>query len=148
MLWWEMTVLAILNKKGAEVATARAEDTLLDIVKALEDKGIGALVISNEPGKIDGIVSERDVVRAIAAKGAGVLSDPVSKHMTAKVVTCSADERVADLMAKMTAGRFRHLPVAEDGKLVGIVSIGDVVKQRIAEAEGEAEAMRSYIATG
>lgn len=143
-----MTVASILNVKGSDVATVSADVSLLEAVKLLEDKGIGALVVSSGGGAVEGIVSERDVVRALAEHGPEVLSQPIANYITREVVTCTMDERVPDLMAKMTQGRFRHMPVVEDGKLAGIVSIGDVVKQRIAEAENEAAAMRSYITAG
>lgn len=143
-----MTVANILNAKGREVTTARRKDTLAGIARTLSEQRIGSIVIVDDKGRLAGIVSERDVVRAIAEHGAGVLEEPVEKHMTHDVVTCSESDTIRELMSAMTVGRFRHMPVVNDGRVVGIISIGDVVKQRIAEAEFEAEAMRAYIATG
>ncbi len=143
-----MNVATILSLKGRDVATAKAGATLMDIAKDLATHKVGAMVVVDDVGGVAGIISERDIVRAVSETGAEVLSGDAGDHMTKNVVTCGMDDTVADLMERMTDGRFRHLPVVDSGKLVGIVSIGDVVKQRIAEAEQEAEAMRSYIATG
>ena len=143
-----MTVAAILDEKGRDVVTARPGDTLADICAILAEKRIGAVVVTDKSGSVKGIVSERDVVRAVARDGAPVLSKPISSVMTRKVVACAEDDTNAVLMAKMTDGKFRHLPVVRADKLVGIISIGDVVKHRIAEAEFEARAMREYISTG
>ena len=106
------------------------------------------MIASPGNGKVEGIISERDLVRAIAKNGGAALARPVADFMTRDVITCEAEESIADLMEKMTVGKFRHLPVVKDGVLDGIISIGDVVKQRIEEAEFEANAMREYIATG
>lgn len=143
-----MNVAAILKDKGRSVVTATPEATLLEVAGTLTRYAIGCVVLTRGDGGIAGIMSERDIVRMIARGGAKMLDEPVSKHMTRKVVTCRMSDTIDRLMGEMTAGRFRHLPVIEDGELVGIVSIGDVVKQRIAEAEMEAAAMRQYIATG
>ncbi len=143
-----MNVATILSLKGGDVATAKAGATLMDIAKDLATHKVGAMVVVDESGGVAGIISERDIVRAVSDDGASALARDAGDHMTKNVVTCGMDDTVANLMERMTDGRFRHLPVVEAGKLVGIVSIGDVVKQRIAEAEQEAEAMRSYIATG
>lgn len=143
-----MTVAVMLAGKGSDVITVQAEDRTIDVCRVLEAHGIGAVVVTDAKGKLAGIVSERDLVRALAREGAGVLDRPVSGYMTKKVTTCSPDSTLADVMALMTEGKFRHLPVVENDRLVGIISIGDAVKQRIAEAEAEAEAMREYIATG
>ncbi len=143
-----MSVAAILKEKGADVATVTGDVTLFDIAQLLSDKQIGAVVIVDAQGRLEGIVSERDLVKSIVAYGPEALNEPAKNHMTRKVVTCSRSDTVAELMASMTVGRFRHLPVVEGGKLVGIVSIGDIVKRRIAEAEMEADAMRDYIASG
>ncbi len=112
----------------------------------LASKRIGAVVVTGADGELLGILSERDIIRAIGEHGGGALDKPVSKFMTAKVVTCSMATTFDHLMQMMTAGRFRHVPVVEHGKLMGIISIGDVVKARVAEIEGEAQAMRDYIA--
>ena len=141
-----MNVAAILKGKGRSVQTARPDMTLQDIARTLAAKRIGAIVIIGTGGKLAGIISERDIIRAIAERGPACLDEPVSKNMTHSVETCDADATLDELMAKMTIGRFRHLPVVEGGALVGIVSIGDVVKHHIAEVEFEASALRGYIA--
>jgi CBS domain-containing protein len=143
-----MTVAAILKEKGRDVVTADPGASLADICARLAEKGIGAIILTDKSGKVEGIVSERDVVRAIARDGAAALAKPVSGAMTREVVSCAEEDTNALLMARMTQSKFRHMPVVKEGKLVGIVSIGDVVKRRIAEAEFEAKAMRDYIATG
>ncbi len=141
-----MNVAAILKLKGRSVATAPATTPLGEVIKTLATKKIGAVVITGHRGEIAGIVSERDVIRVIAAEGAGVLDKTAAHVMTRDVVTCREDHTLDELMGVMTTKRFRHLPIVEDGKLVGIVSIGDVVKHHIAEVEMEATAMRDYIA--
>jgi CBS domain-containing protein len=143
-----MNVAAILKQKGREVFTTTSDTSLLDITKLLGLHGIGCIVVTGPDGKVAGIVSERDVVRQIAKIGSKVLKEPVEAYMTKTVVTCRESDTIDRLMAEMTAHRFRHLPVVERGRLVGLVSIGDVVRMRIAEAEMEAAAMREYIATG
>lgn len=143
-----MTVAAILNEKGRNVVTANPGDLLADVCAVLAEKRIGAIVVTDRSAGAKGIMSERDVVRAIAREGAAALAKPVSTFMTREVVSCSEEDTNATLMAKMTEGKFRHMPVLRGNRLVGIVSIGDVVKRRIAEAEFEAQAMREYIATG
>ena len=143
-----MTVEAILNEKGRNVVTASKDDSLSSICAALSQKRIGAIVVVEGEGIVKGIISERDVVRALARHGSEALQKQAHMFMTEAVVTCSGGETIANLMAKMTEGKFRHLPVVENGKLAGIISIGDVVKRRIAEAEFEARSMREYIATG
>lgn len=142
-----MTVKAILEEKGREVATIGPEATVGTAVKTLAEKKIGAIVVTKPNGAIAGILSERDIVRALAADGAGLLKKAVSELMTAKVKTCREDHTVNDVMGLMTAGRFRHLPVENGGKLAGIISIGDVVKKRIEDVEREAESIRAYIAS-
>lgn len=143
-----MNVASILDIKGRDVATVRAGSSLMEITGNLAEHKVGALIVVDDAGHVEGIISERDVVRAISTGGAGVLDQAAGQHMTSDVVTCGLDDTVGELMERMTTGRFRHLPVIDGGKLIGIVSIGDVVKQRIAEAEQEAEAMRTYIASG
>lgn len=142
-----MTVARILALKGYDVVTAAPHRTMGEIVAMLAEKRIGTVVVANADGGIAGIVSERDVVKALAAHGAGMLSDPVSAYMTRAVVTVGSDETVEDVMDRMTEGKFRHIPVVDGRRLAGIVSIGDVVKHRIAVVEAEASAMRDYIAT-
>lgn len=142
-----MTVKMILERKGYDVFSAAPETTLGDAVAALAKHKIGAIVIVDDKKAIKGILSERDVVRAIAADGADVLWRPISEIMTIKVSVCSEKHTVNQVMEMMTRGRFRHLPVEKDGRLHGIVSIGDVVKLRIEEVERESQEIRSYIAT-
>lgn len=143
-----MKVATILGDKGREVVTTNPDATLLDVVETLREHRIGCIVVTDGKGGIAGIVSERDVVRAIAASGAEILNSPASGCMTRKVVTCRLEDTIDTIMAKMTEGRFRHMPVVEEGKLAGLISIGDVVKLRLEQAEQEASAMRDYIATG
>ncbi|MEC9368079.1 MAG: CBS domain-containing protein [Pseudomonadota bacterium] len=143
-----MNVSSILKDKGSEVVSASPDATLFDIAKLLAEHGIGCVVVTDENGGIAGICSERDIVRTMAKRGPSAMEEPVLRSMTKKVVTCEVTDTVDRLMARMTAGRFRHLPVLVDDRLAGIVSIGDVVRMRIAEAEMEAAAMRDYIATG
>lgn len=143
-----MNVASLLKAKGRAVATARQDATLTEIAGQLAQKGIGAIVIVNDREEVAGIVSERDLVRAISVHGPGVLARPASDVMTREVVTCGLGRTVDDLMGIMTRGRFRHVPVVENGQLIGIVSIGDVVKNHIAEVEMEVSAMRDYLATG
>ncbi|MDX2203838.1 MAG: CBS domain-containing protein [Hyphomicrobiaceae bacterium] len=140
-----MNVASILRQKGRAVTTAAPSTTLLDIANKLAAKRIGAIVVVGADGKVDGIVSERDIIRMLGADGPACLSRPVSESMTRSVVTCQESDTLEELMAMMTARRFRHLPVVEAGALVGIISIGDVVKHHIAEVEMEATAMREYI---
>lgn len=141
-----MTVATILSEKGREVATTVASQAIREVVDELAARKIGALVVVDGIDRVAGIVSERDIVKALARKGAAVLDDPVGTIMTREVVTCSDAETVIRVMGRMTRGRFRHLPVVKNGRLDGIVSIGDVVKARIGEVEREADEMRNYIA--
>jgi CBS domain-containing protein len=143
-----MNVAAILKLKGRDVITSPPETPLLEIAKLLSTHKIGCIVIAEADGKVSGIVSERDIVREIARAGVSVLDKPVEACMTKSVVSCRESDTMDRLMGEMTAHRFRHLPVMDRGRLVGLVSIGDVVRMRIAEAELEAAAMREYIATG
>jgi len=143
-----MNVAAILKGKGRTVATVTPDVTLEEVARQLAARNIGAMVITGVDGRVVGIVSERDIIRAIAEKGAQCLEAPVSSMMTRSVVSCQESDTLEQLMATMTAGRFRHLPVVENGALVGIVSIGDVVKHHIAEVEMEASALKGYIVAG
>lgn len=140
-----MTVAAILRDKGSDIISASPDASLLDVSNILGEKRIGAVMVLDESGDVAGIISERDVVRAISREGANALGQPVSVFMTREVVSCTGEDTIQVVMEKMTAGRFRHVPVIERGKLVGLISIGDVVKERIAQAEADAEQMRSYI---
>ncbi len=143
-----MNVATILKAKGRSVTTVRPDTRLQEAVAKLANRKIGAIVVVGENGNVDGIISERDVIRAISESGAAALEAPVSRFMTSEVVTCQETSLVDELMQMMTAGRFRHLPVVEDQGLVGIVSIGDIVKNHLAEVEMEVSAMRDYLATG
>lgn len=143
-----MNVAAILKAKGRAVSTARPDATLLEISRKLVSKKIGAIVIIGDKGEVAGIISERDIIRYIADRGEAALSTPVCEAMTRNVITCQETTTLDELMQTMTQGRFRHIPVVEEDALVGIVSIGDVVKLHIAEVEMEVEAMRGYLATG
>jgi CBS domain-containing protein len=143
-----MTVAAILRSKGSKVATTRPEVTVAAAVKRLRMENIGALVVSEDGEHILGIISERDIILALAHSGADLLGRPVSEVMTRDVRTCRPEDSVRDLMAVMTRYRIRHLPVVEQGRLCGIISIGDVVKKRLEEVELERDVMRdSYLAT-
>lgn len=141
-----MAVSEILAEKGGNVITANQQTTLEETARILSENKIGAIVVQTEDGKVCGIVSERDVVREISKSGVSAMGRPVSDCMTHKVVSCTSDDTIDSLMEKMTAGKFRHIPVIDKGKLVGIISIGDVVKRKIEQAEREAEEMKRYIA--
>jgi len=140
-----MTVSALMSGKGNDVISASPGNTLSEICDILTRHRIGAVVILDEAGALAGIVSERDIVRTVSGSGPDSLSKAVRDCMTQKVVTCSRGDTIASVMGRMTEGRFRHMPIAEGGKIVGVISIGDVVKYRIAQAEREAEEMRTYI---
>lgn len=142
-----MNVVTILKQKGTQVTTVSAATTLLEASRKLAAKRIGAVIVSDGEGRVQGILSERDIVRAIAQGGADILTAPVSDIMTRDVVTCSQDASLDDVMHTMTRGRFRHVPVVDAaGRLTGIISIGDAVKHQIGEIKLEAEAMKEYIA--
>ena len=142
-----MTVARILAEKGREIFTTQPHHTLKEVVELLASKGVGAVVVADASLSVLGILSERDVVRVIAKHGASALADPVSRHMTSKVFTVTRDDTIEHLMQAMTEGRFRHLPVVEEGRLIGIVSIGDVVKRHVSVIDTERQALREYIAT-
>jgi CBS domain-containing protein len=142
-----MTVGIILAAKGRDLVTVEPGASLAEAVRLLAEKRIGAALILGADRRIVGIISERDIVRALAEGGASALNEPVSQTMTRKVETCSESETVASIMERMTAGKFRHMPVVEQGRLVGVVSIGDIVKHRLHEMESESVAMRDYIMT-
>ncbi len=143
-----MNVARILKDKGRDVVTARGDLSLNEIVSLLAEKKIGAVVITDDGAGVEGIITERDIVSVIAKCGAGALSQPVKLHMTRNVLSCKPGDTVSWLMEMMTQERFRHMPVLENNRLAGIISIGDVVKQRLAIAEMETASMRDYIATG
>jgi CBS domain-containing protein len=140
-----MIVKNILAGKGGSVITINPTADVIAASKLMAERGIGAVVVLGADHRIVGILSERDIVQALAEHGAAVLSEPVSQIMTREVKTCSENDTIADLMGRMTTGRFRHLPVVKEGKLIGIVSIGDVVKSRVEEIDQEAKMMREYI---
>ena len=142
-----MSVSHILRGKSSGIITAAANDKVRNIAQTLAEKRIGAIVIVNKDGGIEGIVSERDVVRCIAKEGALALDLAVSQVMTKKVKTCSESDSEIEIMALMTENRIRHLPVVNAGKLIGMISIGDVVKNRIEAIEREANDMKAYIAS-
>ena len=141
-----MTVRAILDTKGHQIVSLEPEAKLAAAVKTLAERKIGAVLVM-QAGRIEGILSERDVVRVLGERGASVLEEPVSAVMTRKVVSCKQADTVAAIMEMMTLGKFRHLPVIEEGMVVGLISIGDIVKWRVSEYEMEQEALRDYIKT-
>ncbi len=143
-----MRVDGVLDGKGTEVATISPHATLLVAASELGTRRIGALVVLGADGTIVGIVSERDIVASIARGGAAMLERPVSDVMSAEVITCAPTDTMEQLMSAMTEQRIRHLPVVDGGALVGIVSIGDVVKRRVAEIEDDAKALGDYITQG
>jgi CBS domain-containing protein len=142
-----MTVKAILSRKGRDVLTIAPTANLSEAVKLLAERRIGAVVVTGPDDRVAGILSERDIVRTLAARGPAALDDNVAAVMTRKVTTCTEADTIAAIMERMTAGKFRHMPVVDQGKLAGVISIGDVVKYRVEEIEGETEALREYIAT-
>ena len=142
-----MKVQAMLNAKsgGTQVATIRTDITIDAAIAVLKEKKIGALVVSDDGRQIAGILSERDVVRALADEGGSLLEKPVSSIMTSEVKTTDPSAKIDDVMSEMTRSRIRHLPVVQDGALCGLVSIGDVVKHRLEELESETSVLRDFI---
>lgn len=143
-----MLVSQILKNKGDLVFTASPRETVAAAAALLHSRRVGAMVVVDEADAIIGILSERDIVRVVAERGAAGLADPISMCMTTDVVFAAPNELVQSLLERMTDRRIRHLPVVRDGRLVGIVSIGDLVKSKIAEAEAEAETLKAYISAG
>ena len=141
-----MTVRSILNTKGHQIVSVEPDAKLSAAIKLLAEKKIGAVLVMNQ-SRLEGILSERDIVRVLGERGAGALDAPVSEVMTRKVVTCKETDTVAALMEMMTTGKFRHLPVVDNGKVVGLISIGDMVKRRVQEYEAEQAALRDCIKT-
>jgi len=139
-----MLVKNILGEKGREVISISSDATLSEATRLLARRRIGAIVVRDETGALAGILSERDVVRAVADESVTALARPVSAYMTRAVATCSENDTVEDLMEMMTMGRFRHLPVVDNDVITGMISIGDVVKTRIAETVQEATSLRAY----
>ena len=142
-----MLVADILRVKGRKVVTVHPQESLRSVVALFLEHRIGAVVILSPTGWVEGILSERDIVRGVAQHGVAALDKTAGETMTRRVVTCREGDNVHHLMESMTEGRFRHVPVVEKGTLVGIVSIGDVVKERLHAYEAEAQAMRDYITT-
>jgi CBS domain-containing protein len=143
-----MLVSQILKEKGDLVFTASPNETVAGAAGLLNDRRVGAMVIVDGEGSIAGILSERDIVRVVAEKGVAGLAEPIANCMTRDVVFASPSETVHALLERMTDRRIRHLPVVQDGRLIGIISIGDLVKRKIAEAEAEAETLKAYIQAG
>lgn len=142
-----MTIDQILNDKGREIISVKADSTLAEAARTLDEKRIGAVVALGDGGKIVGVLSERDIVRHVARNGEAALNIHVGDAMTRDVITIESTTKVDDALQLMTDRRVRHLPVLRNDRLIGVVSIGDLVKWKIAETEAEAEAMKSYIAT-
>ena len=142
-----MIVNRILSLKGRDVATIEPGQTLSEAARVLAERRIGALLIVDGHRPVAGIITERDIVRAIAMHGARALEEPVSRFMTEKVLTCTGETSINHVMELMTQQKFRHVPVVEAGRLSGIISIGDVVKLRLEEVEAETQAIKEYIAT-
>jgi CBS domain-containing protein len=140
-----MRITDVLRRKGDDVVTITPTHTVRDLLQTLAEHRVGALVVSAGGGALDGIVSERDVVRKLHSDGDAVLDQPVSKIMTQAVHTCVPDDSLEDLMASMTEHRIRHVPVLVDGRLSGIVSIGDIVKHRLEELQSERDQLTAYI---
>jgi CBS domain-containing protein len=141
-----MTVRAILDSKGHQIQSVEPDAKLAAAIKVLSERKIGAVLVMSK-GQIEGILSERDIVRVLGERGAAVLDEPISAVMTRKVISCRQSDTVSAIMEMMTTGKFRHLPVVEDGRVVGLISIGDIVKWRVREYELEQEALREYIKT-
>lgn len=142
-----MLITHVIREKGAAVHTLNEAATLEQAAKELHLRKVGALVITDDSGRIEGLLSERDIVREIARRGSSCLSDRVSSAMTRAVISASLRETIDECLARMTDRRIRHLPVLDDGRLVGIISIGDLVKHRIAAVEAEAASLQAYITT-
>lgn len=142
-----MLVKNILDQKPiGGVLTIKSTNSLMDAAKILSEKRIGALIVSDSEGSVDGILSERDIVRELGRSGTACMTENVASIMTDTVIACHPTDNVMSVMGKMTDGRFRHMPVLDEGKLVGVVSIGDVVKGRIGEIESENSALADMIA--
>jgi CBS domain-containing protein len=142
-----MTVSAILANKGREVVSIEPNSSLAAAVSLLAAKRIGAVLVLGADRRIVGILSERDIVRSLAERGSAALGEPASQSMTRKVLTCTENETVASIMERMTEGKFRHFPVVDQGRAIGVISIGDVVKYRLHQMECDSAAMHDYILT-
>jgi CBS domain-containing protein len=142
-----MTVKAILSRKGGDVVTIAPTANLTAAVQILAARRIGAIIVTGPDNRVAGILSERDIVRTLSERGPAALDENVGTVMTRKVTTCTEADTIAFIMERMTEGKFRHLPVVDQGRLVGVISIGDVVKYRMEEVVHDADALREYIAT-
>lgn len=142
-----MNVKTILAAKGGDVISIEPTADLAAAATLLSKHRIGAVVICGAGGRLSGILSERDIVRAVAEHGASALTVPVGQVMTRNVITCGENDSISELMERMTAGKFRHMPVVKGERLIGLISIGDIVKSRVQEIESDAAAMRDYIQT-
>lgn len=140
-----MRISDVINHKGSEVVTARPDDNVAHLVSLLSSRNIGAVVIADADGAVVGIAGERDIVRALGRSGAGALDEPISSLMTPDVFTCGMDDDLAEVAAAMTEHRIRHFPVLVDGRLTAIVSIGDLVKNRIDQLQSEQEHLVNYL---
>lgn len=143
-----MTVQRILKVKGTHAPTIAPNKIVADVLESLEALDVGAVVVSSNGKDVEGIISERDIVRGLRTFGPSLLNKRVSDVMTRKVTTCKADDRVAGVMTMMDEQNIRHVPVVKDGQLAGIISIRDIIKLRLSEVQSDADAMRSYIAKG
>ena len=143
-----MKVASILKSKGGRVVTMRPDSSITSVIQRMKLERIGAIVISADGERIDGIVSERDIVYGLADQHGDLLALKVSDVMTREVITCTPDDQIKHVMARMTHSRIRHVPVVDGGRLLGIVSIGDVVKDRMGELETETKVLHDYIAHG
>ncbi|KAA0593988.1 CBS domain-containing protein [Azospirillum lipoferum] len=141
-----MHVAAVLKRKGSRIVSAAPDDSVAAVTRLLTEHRIGAVLVMGDDGHPVGILSERDVVRAVARDGAAALDRPAADLMTRELITAAPDDTVADMMAVMTERRIRHVPIVESGRVVGVISIGDVVKARIDDAELEVESLRGYVA--
>jgi CBS domain-containing protein len=142
-----MKVTSILNAKGSHVVRMKQDASIMTAAQTMKRERIGAVVVAEQDDKIEGVLSERDIVHAIAERGLDALARSISAVMTTNVVCCSRDQTVEEVMSLMTSRRIRHLPVVDGSRLVGIVSIGDLVKHRLDELRSERDSMRDYIAT-
>lgn len=143
-----MYVQSILDRKGAEVVTTRAEESIAATARLLTQYRIGAVLVLDDAGQVAGVISERDIVSGLAKHGVGVGAMTVADLMTRDVLRCRPTDTIEDIMGIMTARRVRHLPVVEDDRLVGIVSIGDIVKRRLDETASEMDSLRQYVLAG
>jgi CBS domain-containing protein len=143
-----MTIASILHGKPHRLISVAPDETLQHAAEVLTHERIGALLVLKPNGDIAGIISERDIIRAVGVKGADVLAKPIAELMTKEVTCCAPEDTVDEAMAMMTERRFRHLPVRQGGKIVAMISIGDVVKMKVEEAEAESQSLREYIARG